>query len=201
MVCIKRSSSLQRVFTAADLPVKTKSPPWCVWQNLNSSSKVGPCGQGQGRGPRVCNILHLWKSSQRYKDVYVCVVCIGILRRDWQQRSLLGEIVNRAEPVICSRQPWKGTPDSQGSYWEFQRCLTSLGPGPHHAEPASDAPSRIRADQCAHAFYGAASTAPLPNFLCSHISSSILSHFLFLLCQLCIFQHYKTRLFRCLAFL
>lgn len=62
--------------------------------------------------------------------VCVCVVSIGILRCDWQLRSLLGEIVNRAEPVICSRQPWKGTPDSQGSYWEFQRCLDWFGPGP-----------------------------------------------------------------------
>lgn len=132
-----------------------------------------------------------------YKDVcvYVCVVCIGSLRCDWQQRSLLGEIVNRAEPFICSRQPWKGTPDSQGSYWEFQRCLTDLGPGPRHTEPASDAPSRIHADQCAspNSPSLAACASPLQNFLCSHISSSILSHFLFLLCQLRIFRHSTKR--------
>lgn len=64
--------------------------------------------------------------------------CIGILKCDWQGRSLLGEIINRVEPVISPRQPWKETADSQGSYWEFQRCrLTDLGPGPHHTEPAS----------------------------------------------------------------
>ena len=79
--------------------------------------------------------------------------CIGILKCDWQRRSLLGEIVNRVEPVICSRQPWKGTADSQGSYWEFQRCcLTDLGPSPRHTEPASRACSPIRADQCAFTF-------------------------------------------------
>lgn len=75
--------------------------------------------------------------------------CIGILKRDWQGRSLLGEIVNRVEPVICSRQPWKGTADSQGSYWEFQRCcLTDLGPGPRHTEPACRVCSQIHSDQC-----------------------------------------------------
>lgn len=64
--------------------------------------------------------------------------CIGILKCDWQGRSLLGEIINRVEPVISPRQPWKETADSQGSYWEFQRCrLTDLGPGPHHTETAS----------------------------------------------------------------
>lgn len=65
--------------------------------------------------------------------------CIGILRGDWQGRSLLGEIVNSggsAEPVICSRQPWKGTADSRGGYWGFlRRCLADLGPGPNHGEP------------------------------------------------------------------
>lgn len=79
--------------------------------------------------------------------------CIGILKSDWRGRSLLGEIVNRVEPVICSRQPWKGTPDSQGSYWEFQRCcLTDLGPSPCQTEPASRACSRIHADQCDSSF-------------------------------------------------
>lgn len=114
--------------------------------------------------------------------------CIGILKCDWQGRSLLGEIVNRVEPVICSRQPWKGTADSQGSYWEFQRCcLTDLGPGPRHTEPASRSCTRIHADQCAFPFsllrsvcFSAALF--LNKFLCSHISSSILSLFLFLLC-------------------
>lgn len=58
---------------------------------------------------------------------------------------------------------------------------------------ASNAPSRIHADQCAHPFSLAASASPLQSFLCSHISSSILSHFLFLLCQLCIFRHSTKR--------
>lgn len=132
-----------------------------------------------------CVFLHVWVSG--------LLGCIGILKSDWQGKSLLGEIVNRVEPVICSRQPWKGTPDSQGSYWEFQRCcLTDLGPSPCQTEPASCACSQNHVDQCAFtasilrsvcifaAFF-------LREFLCSHISSSILSLFLFLLCQLCIF--------------
>lgn len=62
------------------------------------------------------------------------------LECDWQRRSLLGEIVNRVEPVICSRQPWKGKADSQGSYWGFQRCcMSDLGPGPSRTDPASRA--------------------------------------------------------------
>lgn len=119
--------------------------------------------------------------------------CIGILKCDWQGRSLLGEIVNRVEPVICSRQPWKGgTADSQGSYWEFQRCcLTDLGPGPRRTEPASRAcfsnPRLINALSHSPSFRSVCFSAALlfffflslPLSLPSLISSSILSLFLF----------------------
>lgn len=95
--------------------------------------------------------------------------CIGILKCDWQGRSLLGEIVNRIEPVICSRQPWKGMANSQGSYWEFQRCcLTDLGLGPRHTEPEIWACSRIHADQCTFTF----------SLLCSDSFSRFLNKFL-----------------------
>lgn len=89
--------------------------------------------------------------------------CIDILKCDWQRRSLLVEIVNRVEPVICSRQPWKGTADSQGSYWEIQRCcMTDLGMGPRHTEPARRACSPINADQCAFTFsVGSSAAIPL----------------------------------------
>lgn len=136
----------------------------------------------------VCSVC-VFASAFVCLCVPACVVsellgCIGILKRDWQGRSLLGEIVNRVEPVICSRQPWKGMPNSQGSYWEFQRCcLTDLGPGPCQTEPASSACSRIHADQCAFTFsilrsvWVFADFFFLDKFLCSQILS-----FLFLLC-------------------
>lgn len=118
--------------------------------------------------------------------------CIGILKCDWQGRSLLGEIINRVEPVISPRQPWKETADSQGSYWEFQRCrLTDLGPGPHHTEPASQVvPESALINVPSHPpsfiLPGCAAFSE-KKFLFSMISSSILSLLLFLLCQLCIF--------------
>lgn len=130
------------------------------------------------RNKRVRMCMHVCLQDYLCVCLSACVIewvsellgCIGILKRDWQGRSLLGEIVNRVEPVICSRQPWKGTADSQGSYWEFQRCcLTDLGLGPRHTEPASRACSRIHTDQCAFTF------SPFSLLLFFWISFSVLT--------------------------
>lgn len=137
------------------------------------------------------------------------------LECDWQRRSLLGEIVNRVEPVICSRQPWKGKADSQGSYWGFQRCcMSDLGPGPSRTDPASRAfffffSSNPRWSMCCrilsfvtrafsqHPFFVFLTLFLLPPALLTTLSLS-----LFLLCKVGVFvnlQH-KLRLSLCSAF-
>lgn len=125
----KRQAQVKCAPKAAD-PKPKGGPKWRKVQNECASVCMHVC-----YSRTFAWALHVWVTAWAPGLYWYFEVC------DWQGRSLLGEIVNRVEPVICSRQPWKGgSADSQGSYWEFQRCcLTDLGPGPRRTEPASRA--------------------------------------------------------------
>lgn len=75
----------------------------------------------------ICMALLVWE----HPGLTELLGCIGILRRDWQGRSLLGEIVNRVEPVISSRQPWKGDGPFTRKLLRILKVLSDwFGPGP-----------------------------------------------------------------------
>lgn len=92
---------------------------------LKSEKQI--CERVHARSPRVLSRV-LVCTCERVSEL---LGCIGILKRDWQRRSLLGEIVNRVEPVICSRQPWKGDGWFTTKLLRISKVLSDwFGPGP-----------------------------------------------------------------------